>query len=279
MRNYRWQRVSFSIGWGLTSVSIALSGTLAGVAATLTQSAYAQSAAISSLSADTQNADVETIAQSTTVRILTPGSSGSGVIVARQGQVYTVLTNWHVIQSSDEQTIITPDSRRHTPISLTSRQLGFNDLAVVQFSSAINYQVTRISTEPVAVGDRVFASGFPIYQDGGNVTTFDLGIQAFRFTQGNLSMLLPKYLAQGYRLGYTNKIVNGMSGGPIFNDRGFLIGINGRQKVEDPAFAVYGYEDGTQPPPGVVEQMVNCSWGIPINRYLQSVSLPQDSSL
>lgn len=48
-------------------------------------------------------------------------------------------------------------------------------------------------------------------------------------------------------MGYTNDIAVGMSGGPIFNRRGLLIGINGRVKNRDPDFGVYAFEDGTEP--------------------------------
>ena len=38
-----------------------------------------------------------------------------------------------------------------------------------------------------------------------------------------------------------------MSGGPIFNAKGFLVGINGRGKYRDPDLGVYGFEDSTEP--------------------------------
>ncbi|WP_445176089.1 hypothetical protein [Microcoleus sp.] len=40
---------------------------------------------------------MENLARQATVRIQTAKSSGSGTIVRRQGQTYTVLTNWHVV--------------------------------------------------------------------------------------------------------------------------------------------------------------------------------------
>jgi hypothetical protein len=104
-------------------------------------------------------------------------------------------------------------------------------------------------------------------------TTFDLGIRGFRFTRGKVLLLLPKPLERGYRLGYTNDIEVGMSGGPIFQAQGLLVGINGRLKDRDPDFGVYAFEDGTQPPPEMIEQMVRSSWGIPIGTYLEFVSL------
>ena len=211
------------------------------------------------------------MAQQTTVRILGENASGSGAIVGRVGQIYTVVTSWHVVAWGDRYTIMTPDGRRYRVVA--PRQLGNTDLAILRFRSRINYQVARISTASPVVGEAVFAAGFPMYQPGTLITTFDQGIRGFRFTAGEVSLLPPKSLAQGYRLGYTNDIAVGMSGGPIFNSQGLLIGINGRVKNRDPGFGVYAFEDGTEPAPEMLEQMVNSSWGIPISTYLQLVSM------
>ncbi|MEG4574889.1 serine protease [Microcoleus sp. N3A4] len=226
--------------------------------------------------ADSQSANIERLARLMTVRILTPTASGSGAIVRRQGQVYTVLTSWHVVAFSQQHTIIAPDGQKYRLLG-APLQLGNADLAIVQFRSSIQYQVTRISTDLLTVGEPVFAAGFPMYRGGSSTTTFDQGIRAFRFTQGIVSVLPPKSLAQGYRLGYTNDIAVGMSGGPIFNSQGLLIGINGRVKNRDPDFGVYAFEDGTEPSGRMLEQMVNSSWGIPISTYLRFIS-PYSSS-
>lgn len=221
--------------------------------------------------ADSQSANIERLARLMTVRILTPNASGSGAVVRRQGQVYTVLTSWHVVAFSQQHTIIASDGQRY-PLLGAPLQLGNADLAIAQFRSFTTYQVARISSESLTVGEPVFAAGFPMYRGGSSTTTFEQGIRAFRFTQGVVSVLPPKSLAQGYRLGYTNDIAVGMSGGPIFNSQGLLIGINGRVKNRDPDFGVYAFEDGTEPSEAMLEQMVNSSWGIPINTYLRFVS-------
>lgn len=226
--------------------------------------------------ADSQSANIERLARLTAVRILTPTASGSGAIVRQQGQVYTVLTSWHVVAFSQQHTIIAPDGQRYRLLG-APLQLGNADLAIVQFRSSIQYQVTRISTDLLTVGEPVFAAGFPMYRGGSSTTTFEQGIRAFRFTQGIVSVLPPKSLAQGYRLGYTNDIAVGMSGGPIFNSQGLLIGINGRVKNRDPDFGVYAFEDGTEPSEAMLEQMVNSSWGIPISTYLRFIA-PYSSS-
>jgi serine protease Do len=227
-----------------------------------------------------QSSHLRNLATATTVRILTPNASGSGVIVQQQGQVFTVLTNWHVLEFSDRYTILTFDGQRYMPIS-QPKQLGRNDLGVMQFRSSQDYQVAKIRTEPIQLGDRVFAAGFPMYRDSQGDAyrrttshTFDLGIRVFRLTEGVISLLPNQSLRQGYRLGYTNDIVVGMSGGPIFSAAGLLVGVNGRSKNRDPDFGVYSFEDGSQQPPILLEQIVNASWGIPITTYLQFVLRP-----
>ncbi len=63
-----------------------------------------------------------------------------------------------------------------------------------------------------------------------------------------------------------------MTGGPIFNAKGFLVGINGRGKYRDPDLGVYAFEDATKTTAELLEVMVKSSSGIPISIYLQFVS-------
>jgi serine protease Do len=94
-------------------------------------------------------------------------------------------------------------------------------------------------------------------------------------TRGFVSVLLPKSLPQGYSLGYTNEVKIGMSGDPIFNAKGYLVGINGRGKYREPNFGVYAFEDGSEPTAELLEKRVKSSWGIPISIYLQFASFHQ----
>ncbi len=223
---------------------------------------------------------VQKLATATTVRILifdqygTVITSGSGVMVGKLRNTYTVLTNLHVLQFADRAVILTPDGLQHSLISQShAAKFGDNDMAIAQFASSQPYEIAQIRREPLQIGDRVFASGFPIYQDRSLVTTFDRGLQGFRFTEGVVSILPAKSLAQGYRIGYSNDIVVGMSGGPIFDESGFLVGINGRIKNRDPDFGGYTFDDGTEPSPMLLQQMLKASWGVPISTYLQFMSI------
>ncbi|MEB3279501.1 MAG: serine protease [Lyngbya sp.] len=234
---------------------------------------FAQFPEINYRLSDDQTVNLERLARLTTVRILTPNASGSGVIIQRQEQTYTIITNWHVLAFSQQQTVIAPDGQKYGLFA--AKPLGNTDLALAYFTSHTNYKIAAISPRAIAVGEPVFAAGFPMYQEHSFQTTFDQGLQVFRLTQGIISILPPKSLPQGYRLGYTNDIQVGMSGGPIFNRWGQLIGINGRLKNRDPDFGVYAFEDGTEPSHEMLELMVNSSWGIPIIPYWHNAQIPQ----
>lgn len=204
--------------------------------------------------------EVENLARQATVRIKNSKSSGSGTIVRRSGQTYTVLTNWHVVAlDRGDRTIVTSDGKIYQLLGIP-RRLGNNDLAIVQFRSTTEYKIPLISDRPAVLGEPLLAAGFPA------------GAGELTLAPGFVKLLLPKSLPQGYSLGYTSEVKIGMSGGPIFNATGFLVGINGRGKYREPDFGVYAFADGSEPTPELLAEMVKSSWGIPIDIYLQFVS-------
>ena len=206
--------------------------------------------------------------QTKTVRVVKVDSAGSGVIIAREGNIYSVLTNWHVVDSSNPL-VLTADDLQHQLID-PPRHLGDADLAILKFYSEVDYPIATIAPQLPLVGDTVYAAGFPL-AIANDDNTLNLGNKAFRLTRGEVSMIPAKSLPQGYRLGYTNDTRAGMSGSPIFNDRGLLIGIHGRGKHRDPGFGVYIFEDGSEPTPKQLEQMIESSWGIPISVYSELI--------
>mgnify|MGYP001071292865 CR=1 FL=1 len=210
--------------------------------------------------------DIESQIRLLTVRIMGRYAAGSGVLVDRDGNTYTVLTNWHVVEGSTGLTLLTADGREH-PIQGHSIQIGGVDMAIVRFSSSRDYRVASVMSQPPRVGDTVYAAGFPLYDSITANSTLDRGIDNFHLTRGSVSVLPDRALSGGYQLGYTNDIEIGMSGGPIFNDRGQLVGINARIKNRDPSFGVYVFEDGSQPDGALLDRMQASSWGVSIDRY------------
>ena len=221
---------------------------------------------------DTYSQDIYNLAQSSSVRIIQDNAAGTGVIIYQQGQIYTVLTNWHVVGNKGTLAVMTADGRTYRLLQ-PPQQLGNYDLALIQFQSSEPHLVATVATSDPEVGEKVYAAGFPLYeQDDSSIDTISLGIEAFRLTRGEVSLIPPKSLPDGYHLGYTNDTEIGMSGGPIFNTKGFLVGVHGRGKHRDPDFGVYTFEDGSEPTPEMLETMIESSWGIPITTYLQFTS-------
>lgn len=225
---------------------------------------------------------VSAIAKLVTVRILSDQGSGSGVIIGHQGQTYTVLTNAHVIAQAggERYTILTADGKTHTVVWLHSPQLGNYDLALVQFSSENLYQVAAISNSNPVYGEIVYAAGFPNWRSINTNTladTRDWGLQAFELTQGYIGMLPSQPLQQGYQIGYTNQIEPGMSGGPVLDQYGRLIAINGGLKYPLQGIIAFIFADGSMPNQALFKQMEALSWAIPISIFQQLFGYPANS--
>lgn len=218
---------------------------------------------------------VEEIAKQVTVRIFTNTGLGSGTIVASSGQTYTVLTNLHVVSNSSERayTILTSDGQRHQAQWLQSVQFGTLDVALLQFTSSDSYRVVKIGdSQQLEVGKQIYASGFPAWhyqKKGDRITaledTRNWGLRAFRLTEGRVGMLSKQALTGGYQIGYSNDVVEGMSGGPLLNEQAELIGINGMLKYPLQDNGAIVFDDGTTPSEKLFEQMETLSWAIPIN--------------
>ena len=220
---------------------------------------------------DTFSQDIHQLAQSTTVRIVRENISGTGVIIHQQEQTYTVLTSWHVVGNEGAIAVMTADGNSHQLLN-PPQKIGDLDLGVVQFNSPQDYAVATLATNTPQVGEKIYAAGFPLYEADGLTDTIYQGMEAFRLTQGEISLIPPKSLPEGYFLGYTNDTEIGMSGGPVFNTKGFLVGVHGRGKYRDPSFGVYTFSDGSEPSPEMLETMIESSWGIPISAYLEFAS-------
>jgi serine protease Do len=214
------------------------------------------------------------------VRLLLTNTGGSGVIIGKRGQTYTVLTCRHVVIDNKGAlapvlTLLTSDGKRypvrlraaHGPGSAQPEATAL-DLVLLEFDSSATYPVVRLGANP-RPGQPVFASGFPNYNQSSE-STYDQGNQAFQFTTGQFSLVLERPLEGGYRLGSSNDVELGMSGGPLFNQVGELIGVNGRAKYPVQGASAYTFADGSQPNPTLAAKLEALSWAIPMS------SLPRE---
>jgi len=139
-------------------------------------------------------------------------STGSGVIIDKSG---LVLTNHHVINAAANMRVTLHDQRVFKAVIVASDPR--TDLAVIQIQGDGPFQPAQFNTsESVKVGQWVIAVGHP----------FNF---PFTVTAGIISALGRRGLAQNEIQDYiqTDVAVNpGSSGGPLFNTRGEVVGIN-----------------------------------------------------
>ena len=203
--------------------------------------------------------EVDSLIRKITVRIEGEGK-GSGVLVSKNGTTYTVLTNAHVVKNPGNYIIITPDSKCYQVGVSARQQIPNLDLAILLFSSSISYPIAKMGdSNQLKPGQVVHVGG---WARGGRLQS-----RVFLATEGDLTEVNSQ-LPLGYSLTYTNLVRVGMSGGPILNRQGELIGINGLVRFAS----------------NTSNQIV--SSGIAINQFLQwyssaklSISSPSQSAI
>jgi S1-C subfamily serine protease len=190
------------------------------------------------------------IAKQITVKI-DGANTGSGVMIEHQGDRYLVLTNWHVVSRDNQPlapktlTLQTVDGSKQQISTKKIVRIGKLDLAVLEFRSRYRYLTATIGNADRSIeGDKLYVSGWadPSPQ---------LATRTYQLLVGHLAGRIDQP-QDGYALVYTVNALPGMSGGPVLDHRGNLIGINGRATVD--------LRTGT----------VNSVLGIDINRYLRS---------
>jgi len=167
-------------------------------------------------------------------------SSGTGFLISPNG---LIVTNFHVVESADKIDVIFPEKSITKPAIIKIKDVQ-NDIAILQlknftFSSYFNQSIPFVlsNSKLVKVGEEVFTLGFPL----GNV----LGSKP-RLSTGRINSLYG--IQDDPRLfQISNPLQPGNSGGPLFNNKGELIGI-----VVSSLNAKYFYENA-----GIIPQNVN----------------------
>jgi tetratricopeptide (TPR) repeat protein len=177
-------------------------------------------------------AEVESIARGVTVeiRLQQDSSVGSGIIVAHQGDLYTIVTNRHVVCGSQRRDRVPAgesyelglvDGQKYRVQAAAVKLVGTDlDLAIVQFRSSRKYAVAQMSTDSaLKVEDVVYTAGFPLEQPG------------FSFNQGNAIAVVDRRITGdrgGYSVIYNAFTLPGMSGGGVFDSNARLLAIHGQ---------------------------------------------------
>lgn len=172
------------------------------------------------------NDEVNDIAKALTVRIKGASSSGSGVLIRKEGNTYTVLTAAHVLASQDSYEVYGVDGQRYLLKASSIKRHPEADIAIAQFSSSNTYKTATIG-DPSKLRESasIFVAGFP-------AQTAALTESIYSFTTGTLTAQAKRPFRDGYGLVYTNTTLPGMSGGPVLNSNGALVGIHGRADAQ-----------------------------------------------
>jgi tetratricopeptide (TPR) repeat protein len=167
--------------------------------------------------------EINQIAQAITVRIAVGQGNGSGILLQKDGDVYTVLTAAHVVKKATNRrlTIVTADDIEYQPIEVRRYQ-GDVDLAIVKFRSASSYRLAELGDSNSLIGGmNIYAAGFP-------ASTRVINQPVFVFLPGQVVANSKRLFEEGYGLLYDNKTLPGMSGGPILDEAGKVVAIHGK---------------------------------------------------
>jgi tetratricopeptide (TPR) repeat protein len=171
--------------------------------------------------------EVNQIAKGITVRIEdNANKNGSGIIVKQEGGKYYVLTAYHVVNNPERNyTIVTPDGKTHPLNYKTIKRKDGIDLAVAEFQSDRSYKIAKIGdSDKVSEGSFSYVAGFP-------GKTSVVNAYLYRFKEGKITANANIALDEGYALVYSNNTTGGMSGGPVLNEAGEVIGVHGKEET------------------------------------------------
>lgn len=225
--------------------------------------------------------EIKSIATAIAVKIFSRSNVlGTGFLIENHDGIYSVVTNAHVLRAGELPYYLqTQDRQTHTATPITRSRFRQNDLALLQFRSPHNYAVAKLSAAfELTKGQDVFVAGYieENYESRSPVTD-KKELPGLVFNRGKISLVLNKPLEGGYRIGYTNELKKGMSGGPLFNRLGEVVGINGKH-----AYPLWNapsiYQDGSQVRPKLSQAIDRYSWAIPIETLLRLAPTTEFSS-
>ncbi|MEP7123273.1 MAG: trypsin-like peptidase domain-containing protein [Byssovorax sp.] len=151
-------------------------------------------------------AQIAARATSAIVSIRSAHSLGTGFIVRKDGWI---ATNFHVIEGAGELLVATPDKHEYPVVDVLAVD-RLHDLALLRVEADLGVLVLGDS-DAVRAGDSVVAIGHPL---GLEDTVSNGLVSAVRVIDPTLTVLQ-----------ISAPIAPGSSGGPLFSDRGEVIGV------------------------------------------------------
>lgn len=165
--------------------------------------------------------------------------TGSGILLERQGNTYTILTNWRVVDTPGDYTITTNNGDRYAVSYDRIRRHQEVDLALLEIESDRPYPVAELETTDLAPGTLVYLAGWA-------EMIRDKSERQYALISSTISSILPSPEA-GYSLLYDTPGTPGTWGGAVLNSQGQAIAVNGRSVVEGNTQRAFGLGIPLQP--------------------------------
>jgi len=234
--------------------------------------------------------DLDSAIRQSVVSIQGPTSSGSGVVIGKAGNIYTILTAKHVTGGANDQADV--DFLDGSPVIELKIQKEFPEVDLVVGTFQSNRPIVPAvinaflpypapGTAELASPELNLRSKFDTVTNKARVAGYSLPSKAitqriFRVVDAQLIEKI-KGNKNGYDLLYQSSTVQGMSGGPVLgfrdcsNGRGFALGIS-PNSVFPSLLAIHGRSEDYRGGDG----RSGVSLGIPIDNqilvYLKSIA-------
>lgn len=234
--------------------------------------------------------DLDEVIRQSVVSIHGPSGSGTGVVIGRSGNLYTLLTARHVVGgTADQADIELADGSAQIRLQIIKEFTGI-DLVVASFTSSRVFIPAVINgflpypapdTAELITPELNLRSRFDTVTNKSRVAGYSLPSKAIRKRLFRVvdAQLIEKIQGNddGYNLLYQSSTVQGMSGGPVLgfrdcsNGKGFALGIS-PNSVFPSLVAIHGRSEDYRGGDG----RSGVSLGIPIDRdmlnFLRSIA-------
>lgn len=154
-------------------------------------------------------------------------ASGTAFLIANNDDGSFLLTNYHVVELNLDNVVVWTGSGQITQAIVVAKDERY-DLAVLKATATIHEKPVSFSTDS-ARGSAVYAVGFPgdaEYLSDSALRTS----QEATITDGVISAIRSAQIVSGgpsVGIIQTNASINhGNSGGPLFDQNGFVVGVN-----------------------------------------------------
>ena len=179
-----------------------------------------------------EKSKIQKIASKITVGI-NGTKQGSGVIVKRKGNTYSVLTLANFLNNNSPQEglkILTFDGFTYFTRYKNFQKIGESDLVLITFKSNKKYPTAVIAnSNSINFGRKVYISGF-------SLNNSFLSERKIKILDGQLLGYLEENKRDKYSSTNKDQILEGINGGPILDNEGKLIGIYGLRTKDTSSF-------------------------------------------